>query len=208
MFVIIMLEVIYILGIFVAAMSGALVAGFKNLDWVGTITLAILTALGGGTLRDVLLNRTVFWIDSPHYVWVSILASLFTIFYASYRKPPLRLLLICDAVGLAFFTILGAQIAEQYSVSSIVVIIMALLTGVAGGVLRDVFANEVPYLFRATESLYSIVALLGVLCYILINQLDFASDIANIMGIAMIIFLRFFAIHYDFRLPQFRIKSV
>lgn len=203
-----MLEVIYILGIFVAAMSGALVAGFKELDWIGAIFLALVTALGGGTLRDILLNRTIFWMESPSYVLVAVQASLFTILYASNNQPPLRLLLICDAIGMAFFTILGAQIAEGYTSSWIVTILMALLTGVAGGVLRDVFANEVPYLFRATESLYSIVALAGVFIYIFLKQVGITDDIVNIISIGTIILLRFLAIYYNIRLPQFRVKSV
>ena len=203
-----MLEIIYIFAIFIASMSGALTAGYKNFDWVGTTFLATVTALGGGTLRDILLNRTIFWIENPHYIWVAILASAFTILYASYHNPPLKLLLMCDAIGLAFFTILGAQVAEGYTSSLIVIILMALITGVAGGLLRDVFANEIPCLFRATESLYTIVALAGVLCYIFLNQLHFNSQATNILSIGVIIIFRLLAIRYNACMPQFKIKSV
>jgi len=201
-----MLEVIYLLGIFVAAMSGALVAGFKKMDWVGAMTLAVITALGGGTLRDLLLNRTVFWIERPYYVWVAIVAALFTILYVSHKKAPLKLLLICDAVSLAFFTILGAQIAEAYSESWTVIILMALSTGVAGGVFRDVFANDVPSLFQATEPLYSITAFIGVASYLFLTLSGVEFEVVNMVSISIIILLRLLAIYYNIRLPLFKVK--
>lgn len=197
------------MAIFVAAMSGALLAYFKKLDLIASLSLAMLTALGGGTLRDILLQRTIFWIETPHYIWVAVLASLFTTIYTSNHKPPLKLLLICDAIGLAFFTILGAQVAvaEGHSSSWAIIIIMALLTGVSGGVLRDIFANEIPYLFRATESLYSIVSLIGVVSYLLLKQIGFTAEIVNTLSISIIIVLRLLAIYYNIRLPQFKVKS-
>ena len=99
-----------LIGVMVFAVSGALAAGQKQFDWVGVVLVAIVTALGGGTLRDVLLNREqVFWIADPLYIWATLAAAALTLLYAKFFKPPYRFLLIADALGLALFSILGAQ---------------------------------------------------------------------------------------------------
>lgn len=108
-----------LLGVAVFAISGALAAGRKGLDWVGVVVLAVVTSVGGGTIRDVLLNRqTIFWIEDPSYLWVALAASFFTIAYVRFFKPPTDALLFADALGLALFTIVGAQIAEAEGVST------------------------------------------------------------------------------------------
>src|SRR6188508_1942834 len=140
-------------GVAVFAVSGALVAGRKQrFDLLGVAVIAIVTAIGGCTIRDVLLDRhPVFWIEDPTYLLVILSAAALTMVYARFRQPPRSSLLIADALGLALFTISGAQVAEQRSLSGTIVVVMATVTGTAGGLLRDVLSAEVPQLLRQSE---------------------------------------------------------
>ena len=122
--------VLYILdlvGVAVFAISGALAAGRKQLDLLGVVVIAVVTAIGGGTLRDVLLDRhPVFWIESPTYLSVILGAALLTVVYTRFFKPPHKALLVADALGLALFSISGAQIAEQVNLAPLLVIVRVM----------------------------------------------------------------------------------
>src|SRR5688572_15341240 len=125
--------VLQLLGAAVFAASGALSAGRKRFDLLGVAVIATVTAIGGGTLRDVLLDRhPVFWIEDPTYLVVILSAALLTILYARFREPPRGSLQIADALGLAMFTIGGAQVAEQQGLAAILVVLMGTITGTAG----------------------------------------------------------------------------
>ena len=197
-----------LIGVAVFAFSGALVAGRKGLDWVGVAALAAVTALGGGTLRDILLNKdTVFWIKNPMYLWVILGSSIFTMIYVRFWKPPFGTLLYADALGLALFTITGAQIAENHGMTGIIVVLMGILTGTAGGVLRDVLSGEVPLLFRSTETLYSTASAIGLIVYLLLQYLNCGKTIAAFIGIFTVACIRFFAIIWGLRLPAFHVRD-
>lgn len=201
--------VIYLLsliGVAVFAISGVLAAGQKKLDWVGVVVLAIITSLGGGTIRDILLNREiVFWIEAQIYLVVPLMTVLLTVIIIRFIKLPIKTLLYADAIGLALFTIIGAQIAELESVSSLVVVFMGVLTGVAGGVLRDIMVGEIPLVFRSTETLYSVAALIGVLVYILLQKFGLDRTVASLLGIIVIALIRFIAIAKNIRLPELHV---
>ncbi|MCL4137891.1 UNVERIFIED_CONTAM: hypothetical protein GTU68_039501 [Idotea baltica] len=189
-------------------MSGALAAGEKSLDWVGVIALASVTALGGGTIRDVLLNRTdVFWIADTTFLWVILLSSFLTIAYVKFLKPPMNSLLIADALGLALFSIQGAQIAESEGAPFLIVVLMGILTGVAGGVLRDVLMNQIPFLFRASQPIYSVAAAGGILFYLLLQNFEVDAAIASWLGVAVIAALRLAAIVWKIKLPTFYVVN-
>ena len=197
-----------LLGVAVFAMSGALAAGRKELDWVGVVFLATVTAIGGGTVRDVLLNRdAVFWIQDTSYLWVIICSSFLTILYVRFFRPPFNLIMYADALGLALFTILGAQVAEAHGVSDLIVIVMAVLTGVAGGVIRDVLTGEIPHLFRSTEPLYSVAALMGAVIYVLQQKLGLFVEYAPYIGISVVACFRFAAIYWNLNMPMFSIHK-
>jgi uncharacterized membrane protein YeiH len=117
----------------------------------------------------------------------------------------MKTLLYADAIGLALFTIIGAQIAESEGVTSLVVIVMGVMTGIAGGVLRDMMIGEIPLVFRSSETLYSIAALGGVLVYILLQQFGLDRTIASLIGIIVVAVIRFFAIERNIRLPAFHV---
>ena len=153
----------------VFAISGALAAGRKRLDWLGVAAISVVTAIGGGTVRDVLLDRhPIFWIADPAYLLVCLAATAFTLLYVHLRIPAPRALLVADAVGLAFFTISGAQIAEQSGLSWLLAILMGTITGVVGGMARDVLCNEIPMILRRGQ-LYASSAIVGAALYLVLE---------------------------------------
>ena len=149
----------------VNALTGVLDAGRKNMDLIGVMMVGTATALGGGTVRDVLLQRPVFWISDQVYLIVA-LATTLVIFFAvrGLRLPP-RLFLIPDALGLALFTVLGTQVALQWHTPWLTASLMGVITGVVGGVLRDILCNDVPLVFLKGE-LYATAAWVGALSLI------------------------------------------
>lgn len=204
------MNVLYVLslaGVAVFAVSGALAAGRKNFDVFGVLVIAVVTAIGGGTIRDLLLDRNpVFWIEDTRYLTVTTAAAILTQIGARFRRPSARLLLIADGLGLALFTISGTQIAETTGASPGVAVLMGCLTGVAGGVLRDVLSAEVPLLLRDRE-LYATAALGGALVYIgLTRLLEVERTHAALAGMAVVALLRFASIWWNLRMPVIRMK--
>jgi len=195
------ISVLQLLGAAVFAASGALAAGRRRMDVLGVLVIAIVTAIGGGTIRDVLLDRhPVFWIEDPSHLIVSSLAAGVTLVYARFRRPPTHSLAIADALGLALFTITGARIAQAEQVGPIVVVLMGTMTGVAGGVIRDVLSAEIPLIFRKGE-LYATAAIAGVTLYLLLETAGITRQIAAMVGMAAIAALRLAAILWGLRLP-------
>jgi uncharacterized membrane protein YeiH len=188
-------------GVAVFAASGALAAVHRSLDPVGVLVLAIVTATGGGTLRDVLMDRhPIFWIASPWYIGVSALAALATWLWVGRWPPPLKALQYADALGLAFFTIAGAQIAESGGLSPVAAAIMGAITGCAGGLIRDVLVAEVPLVFRRSE-LYVTACVAGILVYFGLEALGLAPGLSATIGMAVIALTRFAAIRWNITLP-------
>lgn len=197
-----------LLGVAVFAVSGALAAGEKQFDWVGVVVLAVITSLGGGTLRDVLLDRPlVFWIADVNYLLIAIASAFLTITYCKFQRPPKKSLVIADALGLALFSIVGAQVAENAQAPALVIVVMGMVTGAAGGVLRDVLSNDVPLLFRPTETIYSTTALGGVLLYLALQHGGVERPLAAILGVLLVAILRISAIFFDIRLPTFSLPE-
>jgi uncharacterized membrane protein YeiH len=201
-----LLHSIELLGVAVFAVSGALSAGRRHFDLLGVVVIALVTASGGGTLRDVLLDRhPVFWIADTTYLYASLAAALLTVVYSRYRHPPERLILIADALGLALFSISGAQIAENAGYGGIVVVIMGTLTGAAGGLLRDMLCAEVPLILRRSR-IYATAAIVGVVAYLILQHF-FDRTLAALLGMACVAGLRLGAIIWDWTLPVFSLPS-
>lgn len=191
-----------LLGAAVFACSGALEAGRKRLDLVGVSAISFVTAMGGGTVRDVLLDRELLWVADTIYLYISVGAGLLTWALAKIWIPPYRLLMILDAGGLALFAISGVQIAEQCGQSVTISVIMGLITGAAGGVFRDVLCGEIPLIFRRSE-LYVSAALVGCLVYVSAKALGVPVATASLMGVASIFILRVAALKWRWHLPVF-----
>ncbi len=202
-------EIVYLLdllGVAIFAISGALAAGRKSLDLLGVIVIAVVTAIGGGTLRDLLLDRhPIFWIADPTYLIVISVSALLTLGYVRRRPPPGNSLLIADALGLALFTIMGARIAEAAGLSAMIVVLMGTITGVAGGVVRDVLCAEVPLILR--RDIYATAAIAGASLYLGVQALGTGRVVATVIGVATVVLLRFLAILRGLRLPIFRLPQ-
>ena len=195
-----------LVGVAVFAVSGVLAARDRGLDLLGVIVIAAITAIGGGTLRDLLLNRyPIFWITNAQYLTVIIASALLTVAYVRVRPPPGKALLVADAVGLALFALSGAQVAEAAQCPAIIVVLMGAMTGVAGGVLRDVITAQVPLILR--RDIYATAAIVGVALYLVLQALGLQRSAAFGVGMAMVIALRLLAIHWGFQLPIFRMPE-
>jgi uncharacterized membrane protein YeiH len=200
-----LVHILTLLGVAVFAASGALAAGRRALDPIGVLVLALVTATGGGTLRDVLMDRhPVFWISDPSFILVCILAAAATWLWVKRFPPPDRALSYADALGLAFFSIAGARIAEAANLSPFIAIIMGAITGCAGGLLRDVLVAEVPLIFRQTE-LYVTACLAGIGLYFLLEWLGVEPGIASACGAIAIAVIRIISIRWNITLPVLRI---
>jgi uncharacterized membrane protein YeiH len=193
-----------LLGVAVFAVSGALAAGRTGLDLFGVIVIAALTAVGGGTLRDLLLNRhPVFWIADPTYLIVICAVALLTVFYVHVFPPPRATLLVADALGLGLFSTSGAQIAEAAKLSPAIVVLMGTMTGVTGGILRDVLTGKIPLILQ--REIYAAAAIAGVSVYLLLQALGMERVWAFGGGMAIVVALRLFSILWGWQLPIFRL---
>ena len=200
-----MLAILDFTGVAVFAVSGALAAARKRLDILGVVVIATVTAIGGGTLRDVLLARSVFWIVQPAYLYVILGAALGTIAYTRRFSPPDRALAVMDALGLAMFTIIGAEVAESLEHKGVVVVVMGTLTGVAGGAIRDVLTGEIPMILQKGQ-IYATAAIAGVVAYVLL-QTVVDRPLAGLAGMACIAAIRLGAIAWNWTLPVFGIPG-
>ncbi len=188
----------------VCAISGALAAAGKRLDLFGVLVLAIVTAVGGGTIRDLCLGvKPVFWIENPAYILNATITALATFVIARFWIVPQRVLLIADAFGLALFTIVGTEKALAFQSSGVIAVMLGVITGVAGGVLRDVLRREVPLVFQPEIYLYATASFCGATAFVVMHKFvpDFPADRLIAMGI--ILALRLAAMWWKLRLPLF-----
>jgi uncharacterized membrane protein YeiH len=193
----------------VSALTGVLDAGRKQMDLVGAVLVGVATALGGGTIRDLLLDRNVFWVVDQTYLVIALGAGFATFFLV--RVLPIsprlsRMFLIPDAIGLALFTIIGTQVALQWHAPWMVASLMGVTTGVVGGVLRDILCNEVPLVFLKGE-LYASAAWIGTLALIGLQELGVNGIVASWVGMAIILALRLAAIAFRITLPAFQARK-
>jgi uncharacterized membrane protein YeiH len=194
-------------GVAVFAISGVLAAGRKSLDWLGVAIIAVVTAIGGGTLRDLLLDRNpIFWIADATYLKAILAATGFTLFYVHFRIPGRRGLLVADALGLAFFTIGGVQIAQQSGLTGLLAVLMGMITGVAGGVIRDVLCAEIPLILRKGQ-LYASSTLVGAALYLVLESAGVMRDLAALAGMATIVVVRLAAIIWRLELPVLSLEE-
>ena len=194
-----------LVGVAVFAISGALAAGRKRLDLLGVVVLGLVTAIGGGTIRDLLLDRhPIFWLADPAYVVTIVTASLLTVAYVRWRPPPVVALLVADALGLALFSVSGAQIAERAGLPPAAGVVLGTITGAAGGALRDVLSAEVPLVLRRGD-LYASAAMAGISVYFLLEAAGVARSTATVGGTAVVAAVRLAAIWWQLQLPVFSV---
>jgi uncharacterized membrane protein YeiH len=196
-----------LVGVAVFAVSGVLAAGRKGLDLLGIVVIATVTAIGGGTLRDILLDRhPIFWIANPTYLWVILAATLVTLAYVRFWIASHRALLVADALGLAFFTIAGVQLTQEAGHPASIALLMGTMTGVAGGVVRDVLTAEIPMVIRPGR-LYATAAIVGGALYLLLVAAGVSRDVSALAGMAGTAGLRLLAILWRLELPPVRLPE-
>ncbi len=201
------LDLVYIfdlLGTAVFAISGVLVAGQLRMDPFGVLVLASVTAVGGGTVRDVILTADhVFWVHDPTYLYVIIATALITMVLSErVHKLPIRLLPIADAFGLALFTVIGVEKALLLGASSLVATVMGVITGVVGGMIRDVLAGRVPMVLQ--KEIYATACILGGFVYfVCVDYFAMSPDIAMFACMSGVLGLRLAAIRWHLSLPTF-----
>ena len=193
---------IYLIAIAAEAMSGALAAGRRDMDIFGVAVISFVTALGGGTLRDVILgNYPIGWTQHPAYVYLVIAAGLVTTLVAPYLHHLRRAFLLLDALGLVAFSLIGCQVALAFGYPTVVVIMSGMLTGISGGILRDLLCNQVPVVFQ--RELYASVSLAVCILFLVFGAIGLPIDANSALCFAGGLSLRLLAIRHGWQLPTF-----
>jgi len=195
-----LLVIIEFLGTFAFAISGIRHAAAKQFDWFGAFICGIAVAIGGGTIRDVLLGVTPFWMTDSIYILCTIVAQAFVIIFGRYMKRLDNAWFVFDTLGLALFTIAGMQKTLDMHHPFWVAIIMGTITGAAGGVIRDVLLNNVPVIFQ--KEIYAMASIAGGLLYWLLLSLHVDTAYSATATFFFIVIIRFLAVRYHISLPH------
>jgi uncharacterized membrane protein YeiH len=189
-------------GIFVFAISGVLSASEKKLDYFGGMVIAFFTALGGGTIRDILLNTEIRWMESSNLIFTVLIGAVVGIIFKKYLIYLKRTFFIFDTIGLGLFTIVGIQKGLEYEQIPVTCLFLGLITATFGGVLRDVLCNEIPLIFR--KEIYATAAIIGGLAYLGLMQLEYLNEFSMIISVLLIIFVRVLSVYFKWRMPLLR----
>ena len=202
-----MLYVVGLLAVGFSAITGALAAEGRRMDLFGVLVLALVTSLGGGTLRDLVLGVPVFWRTDDCFLWTGLAAGALTFAAVRYWHPPHQFLLIADAIGLAFVAVLGTEKALAHQATATTSIVLGVVTGVAGGVLRDLLCSEVPLVFRRETYLYATAAFGGDFVFVILHRSDVSRTTCLIAASTVILALRLAGLRWKVGLPVFRTRQ-
>lgn len=194
------------IGTFVFAISGTLTAAEKRLDFFGATVIGFVTAIGGGTLRDMMLGDTpVAWMQNNNYFWVIIAGVVVTILFRKHVMQLKRTLFLFDTIGIATFTLLGLKKALLFHIDPAMAVLMGLSSAVVGGVIRDTLCNEVPLIFH--REIYATACIAGALVYLLLSHLGVPEIICETSTVVAIILIRLVAIRFNVALPRLMKKE-
>ena len=186
-------------GTFAFAISGIRLASAKQFDWFGAYVIGLVTAVGGGTLRDLLLNATPFWMEQASYLTVSGLALLFVIIFKKFVIRLNNTFFIFDAIGLGLFAVVGIVKTLEFGFPMWVAIVMGTITGSFGGMLRDTLINEVPLIFR--KDIYALACVFGGFIYYLCTFIGMSSSIIQFITAVSVFVIRVIAVKYHVSVP-------
>ena len=203
-------QLVYFFDLFgtaVFAFSGVLVAGRLRMDAIGVIVLAAVTAIDGGTIRDLLIGASpIFWIQDTTYLWVILATAAFGMWLARVpRRLPWYVLPVADAFGLALFVVIGAKKALLFGTSGMVAVVMGVITGVAGGLIRDVLAREIPMVLQ--KEIYATACIFGGVLYTTSVALELAHIPAMLISMLGVLAVRIPAIFRHLSLPSFTLRD-
>ena len=197
-----MIYALDLFGVAVFAISGALGAKRAHFDLFGVIVASMITSLGGGTIRDMMIGRTpVFWMQDNTYILIAVIASVLSFFTMRKREPNRKFMLAVDALGLGVFTIIGVEVGLEAGLSPLVSIITGVMTGTFGGLIRDLLFMQVPLILH--REIYATASLIGAIAYILLSTFDIPRDTVIIISIICVIILRFVYLYTRWSLPLF-----
>lgn len=195
------------IGVAVFAITGALAAQGKKLDILGVVVLGIVTALGGGTIRDITLDvHPLIWIADTTYLWTAIISAVAAFLVCRYLTYPRRLMLLLDALGMALFAVLGAQKATALGMPAIIAVMMAMLTGCAGGMIRDILTRQIPLVLQRNGELYATCALAGAIIYVMFSGY-INESLLMLVSISVAFAVRLASLYAGLELPEFVMKG-
>ncbi len=192
-------QILDFIGTFAFAISGIRLASAKQFDWFGAYIVGLATAIGGGTLRDLLLDATPVWMTDPIYLICTAFAMFFVIIFGRFLIHLNNTFFFFDSLGLALFTVVGFSKAISFGFPFWVAIIMGSITGAAGGVIRDVFINEIPLIFR--KEIYAMACVAGGIVYWLCTKVDMEDYLAQLIAGTTVLVIRILAVKYQITLP-------
>lgn len=192
-------QILDFIGTFAFAISGIRLASAKEFDWFGAYVVGMATAIGGGTIRDVLLDVTPAWMLSPMYIICTAIALIFVIVLRKYLIQMENTFFLFDTIGLALFTVVGYSKSIELGYPFWIAIIMGSFTGAAGGVIRDIFINEIPLIFR--KDIYAMACIVGGLIYWICDLLHLDPYLCQIIAGCSVFIIRILAVKYKIRLP-------
>lgn len=190
------------LGTFAFAISGIRLASAKKFDWFGAYVVGVVTAVGGGTIRDILLNATPFWMQQSSYLIISGLALLFVIIFRKYVIRLNNTFFIFDAIGLGLFAIVGIAKAIDFGFPFWVAIVMGTITGAFGGMMRDILINEEPLIFR--KDIYALACVLGGFIYYFCDLAGLPLALTQFIAAVSVFLTRVIAVKYHISLPALK----
>lgn len=192
-----------IIGTFAFAISGALIASKKGFDIFGIIIIAFVTAVGGGMLRDVLINyNPINWIDDINYIWTILIAVVFTLLFKSKIAPLSKTIFLFDTIGIGVFTMLGTEKGLNFGLHPFIAVVMGVCSAVMGGVLRDVLTQQVPLIFK--KEIYALPCFIGAFVFLGLNYLNMPLSIKYMATIFTVVIIRLIAVKYNLELPKLK----
>ena len=187
------------LGVFVFAISGVLAASEKKLDLFGGFIIAFVTALGGGTLRDLLLNIEIGWISNTIFIYIVLAGVIFALVFKKQSTQIRKTVFLFDSIGISLFTLLGLQKALAVGAPVEVAIILGVITATFGGVIRDILCNEIPLIFR--KEIYATACISGAILYVVLHELGLNDIINSLLSGTVIVTIRVIAVVKKLSLP-------
>ncbi len=197
-----LIEIVDYAGTFAFAISGIRLASAKKFDWFGAYVVGLVTAIGGGTVRDLLLNLTPFWMLQPSYLIITGVALLAVILAGKRMKVFNNAFFIFDTIGLGLFVVVGIEKSIEAGFPFWVTIVMGMITGSVGGIIRDILINEEPLIFR--KDIYALACVFGGVVYYVCTILHFQVEITQIISATSVIVMRFLAVKYHLGLPALK----
>jgi len=196
-----------LLGTAAFAISGALFAIKKRMDTLGVLSIAFVTAVGGGTLRDILIGaESITWMKDLNYIYVILASVILAIVFRKKIGYLSKSLFLFDSIGLGIFTIIGTEIGLQNNFHPIICISLGMITATFGGVIRDTLSNEIPLIFQ--KEIYATACIIGAVTYLILNKFKIDQDLIHILTTVMVIAVRIIAVKFKLKLPTFYTSEI